>query len=98
MNAIEISARIATCLMLHNMVVQDRVIDGDVWATYVPNHSLTEDIDDEDANAGADAETESEDETEDAIPEFDEQRAYLQRWENLINWDKYHSLITQGFT
>ncbi len=35
-----ISARIATCMMLHNMLVSDRVMDGDVYARYSPSNSL----------------------------------------------------------
>lgn len=35
-----ISARMATCMMLHNMLVADRVMDGDVYARYDPSNSL----------------------------------------------------------
>ena len=41
----KISARVATCLMLHNMCVQDRVMNGNVRATYVPSNSFDEDED-----------------------------------------------------
>lgn len=34
-----ISARIATCWMIHNMLVSDRVMDGDVYARYDPSNS-----------------------------------------------------------
>lgn len=35
--------RVATCLILHNMCVSDRVMGGDVYATYNPAHSLDQD-------------------------------------------------------
>ena len=39
----DIANRVATCMILHNMCVSDRVMDGDVHATYDPmNHQLDE--------------------------------------------------------
>lgn len=35
-----ISIRVATCLILHNMCVSDRVLKGDVYATYDPAATL----------------------------------------------------------
>lgn len=40
-----ISARIATCMMLHNMLVSDRVMDGDVYARYRPSNSNEDNYD-----------------------------------------------------
>ncbi len=40
----DISNRVGTCLILHNMCVSDRVMEGDVRATYNPAHSLDEDL------------------------------------------------------
>ena len=36
LDIIEIGRRVRTCLLLHNMVVSDRVMDGDVYAVYNP--------------------------------------------------------------
>ena len=36
-----IAARVATCLILHNMCVSDRVMEGDVHARYDPSNSVT---------------------------------------------------------
>ena len=36
----EIGLRIETCLILHNMGVSDRVMDGQVRTMYDPKHSL----------------------------------------------------------
>jgi hypothetical protein len=44
-NLKDISARLATCLILHNMCVSDRVMDGDVNARYNPSCALDEDVD-----------------------------------------------------
>ena len=33
------------CLILHNMCVSDRVMDGDVHATYNPANHVTKDVD-----------------------------------------------------
>ena len=38
-----IAAMVATCLILHNMCVSDRIMDGDVRAWYNPANSLEED-------------------------------------------------------
>ena len=39
-NLNDISTRVATCLILHNMCVSDRVMDGDVNACYDNSNSL----------------------------------------------------------
>jgi hypothetical protein len=44
-NLTDISNRVAACLILHNMLVSDRIIDGDVNARYNPEKSLDEDLD-----------------------------------------------------
>lgn len=38
----DISSRLATCLILHNMLVSDRVMEGDVYATYDPSNNVIE--------------------------------------------------------
>jgi hypothetical protein len=43
-NLTDISNRVAACLILHNMLVSDRIMDGDVNARYNPSHSLEEDL------------------------------------------------------
>jgi hypothetical protein len=44
-NLTDISNRVAACLILHNMLVSDRIMDGDVNARYNPANSLEEDLD-----------------------------------------------------
>jgi hypothetical protein len=41
-NLTDISNRVAACLILHNMLVSDRIMDGDVNARYNPSHCLEE--------------------------------------------------------
>ena len=40
----DICRRVATCMILHNMCVSDRVMDGDVRATYNPAHTVVEEF------------------------------------------------------
>ena len=36
----DIAARMGSCILLHNMCVADRVMDGDVRARYFPGHNV----------------------------------------------------------
>ena len=42
-----IGVMVSCCLILHNMCVSDRVMDGDVYARYNPAHDLSEDAGEE---------------------------------------------------
>jgi hypothetical protein len=37
-----IGAKVATCMILHNMCVSDRIMEGDVWALYNPTNVVVE--------------------------------------------------------
>lgn len=101
----DISARVATCIMLHNMKVSDRVMGGDVWATYNPSNTYMEDLEilevdesTDDMNLGGnDLDDVSEGEG-DVVGEVlledvnDAEREYMRRWELLVNWDEHRRL------
>ena len=39
---IKISNTVAACLVMHNMCVSDRVMDGNAYAVYDPSYSVPE--------------------------------------------------------
>ena len=40
LNLDDIASRFRTCMIMHNMIVSDRIMDGDVHATYNPANSI----------------------------------------------------------
>ena len=91
-NPESISERVATCLMLHNMKMADRVHDGDCHATYNP--SFDKGSDDRDALVEEEEEDDEDSSNEQAI-------ALCDRWNELVNQNEHvrlHMALMSKYT
>ena len=79
----DIAARIGTCILLHNMCVADRVMEGDVMATYFPGKNNGS-YDETDQNP------ESSEEVEEAV--LTREQFTRKRWVELDNKVEYNRL------
>ena len=87
---IEIGRRVRTCLLLHNMVVSDRVMGGDVYAKYNPAQQCTDGEHATQTPVDHDAEFPTVGIRN--TPGHHNVQAFIQRWNGLANKDEHERL------